>query len=370
VVNAKRGILDFVMTNPFGFRVARVVLLAAAVLVTGTACDKPTVTEMNKPATASGVEFNVSSFELRHLELSDDGTTVEYPEPVLAITVDVTNNGKKALTYTPSHRTQQMTEATTPLLYKDPGKEAELPPASKQTINGVYLEEGKLDDQVSQTKTLKKGESLSDVFLFEVPEDKKASLILSLPPSMHPGAMPVLVRVPYQYKLPTGPTVHQVGDAVAAGDAAFSVAKANVEYIKTKHTIEGEGFSSNPRLKILYSIKNAGQKPLTYAPEHNVDGTRGAALYSGDQTFKRVRLPSNAKAYGQLRNNTKIEAGNSATDFVLFERPPKDVETLTFEYPASRFGGSGLIRVQVPYTYEDPELPKELQKKAEKDEEK
>jgi hypothetical protein len=368
VANGKRGILDFVMTNPFGFRVARVALLAAAVLVTGTACEKPTVTEMSKPATANGVQFNVSGYELRHLELSDNGKTVEYPEPVLAINVEVTNKGAKALTYTPSHRTQQMTEATTPLLYKDPGKEAELPPASKQTINGVYLEEGKLDDQVSQTKTLDKGESLTDVFLFEVPEDKKASLILSLPASMHPGKLPVLVRVPYQYKEPAGPKVHQLGDAVSAGDATFTVEKADVEYIKTKHTIEGEGFSSNPRLKLSYKVANAGEEPLTFSPEHNVEGTRGAALYAGDQTLKRVRLPSNAEAEGQLRDDTKIEAGKSATDFVLFERPPKEVETLTFEYPASRFGGSGLVRVQVPYKYEDPELPKELQKKAEKEE--
>jgi hypothetical protein len=357
--------LDFVMTNPFGFRVARVVLLAAALLMAATGCEKPTVTEMNKPATAGGVQFEVNSYELRYLELADDGKTVEYPEPVLAINVKMTNQGEKALAYTPSHRTQQMTEATTPLLYKDPGAEADLPPASKQTINGVYLEAGKLDEQVTQNKTLNKGESLADVFLFEVPEDKKASLILSLPPSMHAGTLPVLVRIPYQFQQPKGPEVHQLGDAISAGSAEFTVEKASVEYVKTTHTIEGEGYSKNPRLKISYKITNAGEEPLTYAPEHNVDGVRGAALYAGNDSFKRVRLPANAEVEGQLDDGAKIEAGKSVTDFALFERPDKGIDTLVFEYPAARFGGSRLIRVEIPYEYADPELPKEL-KKAEK----
>lgn len=329
----------------------------------GAACEKPAVTEMNKPVQAGGVQFNVTGYDIRYLELSTDGKTVEYPEPVLAINVAVTNQNEQPLTYTPSHRTQQVTEANAPLLYQDPGEGAALPPASKQTINGVFLEEGQLEEQVAQSKTLNKGESLTDVFLFEVPEAKEASLVLSLPPTMHHGAVPVLVRIPYEYQKPKGPRVHQTGKAVAAGPANFTVEKAEVTYVKTKHTIEGEGYSSNPRLKISYKIENAGKEPITYAPEHNVEGARGAALYSGGKTFNRVKLPSNAEAEGQITDSTKIEPGKSVADFVLFERPSKEIENLTFVYPAGTFGGEGLIRVEVPYTYEDPELPKELKKK-------
>lgn len=359
------------MTNPFGFRVARVLLLAAAALMmAGAACEKPAVSEMNQPVKAGGVQFNVTGYDIRYLELSADGKTVEYPEPVLAINVEVTNQADQPLTYTPSHRTQQVTEANAPLLYQDPGKEAELPPVSKQTINGVFLEEGQLDEQVTQSKTLAKGDSLTDVFLFEVPEAKEAALILSLPPTMHHGALPVLFRVPYKYQQPKGPKVHQTGTAVAAGPASFTVEKAEVTYVKTKHTIEGEGYSSNPRLKVSYKVENTGKEAITYSPEHNVEGARGAALYSGGETFNRIKLPSNAEAEGQVTDSTEIEPGKSVTDFVLFERPPKEIESLTFVYPASNFGGEGLIRVDVPYEYKDPELPKELKKKkAEKEDE-
>ncbi|QDG51599.1 DUF4352 domain-containing protein [Persicimonas caeni] len=352
------------MTNPFGFRVARVLLLVAAALLTaGAACEKPAVTEMKKPVQAGGVQFNVTGYDVRYLELNADGKTVEYPEPVLAINVEVTNQKDQPLTYTPSHRTQQVTEANAPLLYQDPGKEADLPPASKQTINGVFLEEGQLDEQVTQSKTLAKGESLTDVFLFEVPEAKEAALILSLPPTMHHGAVPVLFRIPYQYQKPKGPTVHEMGKTVSAGPVGFTVEKAEVAYIKTKHTIEGEGYSSNPRLKISYKVENTGKEPITYSPEHNVEGARGAALYSGGETFNRVKMPSNAEAEGQITDSTEIKPGKSVTDFVLFERPSKEVKSVTFVYPADRFGGEGLVRVEVPYEYKDPELPKELKKK-------
>ncbi len=352
------------MTNPFGFRVARVLLVTtAALFMAGAACEKPAVTEMNKPVKAGGVQFNVTGYDIRYLELNAGDKTVEYSQPVLAIHVKLTNESKKPLTYSPTHRTQQMTEATTPLLYEDPGKDADLPPTSKKTINGVYLEEGHLAGQVDKMRTLKKGESLSDTFLFEVPQSDSASLILSLPPTMHHGNVPVLFRIPYKHQEPKGPTVHKTGAAIKAGPATFTVQKAEVAYIKTKHTIEGEGYSSDPLLKITYKVENSGKDPLTYSPEHNVEGTRGAALYTGKDTYKRVKMPSNAQAEGQVTDDTELKPGKSVTDFVLFERPPKDVTSLTFEYPANHFGGAGLIRVKVPYKYADPPLPKELKKK-------
>jgi hypothetical protein len=63
-----------------------------------------------------------------------------------------------------------MSELTTPLLYLDPGAEAKLPPATKTIINGVYLPKGALDGQITRSMSVAAGESLTDVFLFEVPD--------------------------------------------------------------------------------------------------------------------------------------------------------------------------------------------------------
>lgn len=352
------------MTNPFGIRVPRVLLLlVAAALMAGAACEKPVVGQMGEPVLSGDVAFDVTGYELRYLELDSGGKTVSYSEPVLSIKVKITNQGEAALIYSPTHQTQQMTEATTPLLYADPGAEAELPPASKDTVGGVYLEKGRLAGQLNQTTTLQKGDSLEDVFLFKVPHAKEAALILSLPPSMSHGKLPVLIRIPYKYQEPKGPTVYQAGEAIAAGPANFTVESAETAYIETNHTIEGKGFSSRPWLKVTYKIENTSDEPLRYTPEHDVEGGEGAAVYAGNITVKRVRLSANASAVGRVTGSTSIEPGKSVTDFELFERPEEGVESIIFEYPAARFGGSGLIRVSVPYTYSEPPLPKELQKK-------
>ena len=356
--------IDLVMTIPSGCRVSNVLVLAFLGLVlTGAACEQPVVSQMGQPATVGGVEFQVSGFQVRYLELVDDGKTFEYPEPVLTIPVQVTNKGKKPLTYSPTHRSQQMSEATTPLLYTDPGKEADVPPASKQTINGVFLEEGELPGQITQSTTVEPGKSVKDIFVFEVPDAKQAPLILSLPPTMHRGAVPVLFRIPYKSQKPEGPKVHTLGDAVAVDAATFTVEETEVAYIKTKDTVQGEGYSSEPLLKISYKIANNGEEPITYTPSHrDVAGTRGASLHTSEKAFKRVRFSSTTKAVDQINDDTDIEPGKSVTDYTLFERPSEDVQELTFEYPAKHFGGTGLVRVEIPYEYKDPDLPKELEK--------
>lgn len=353
------------MTKPFGIRAFRVLLLlVCAILMAGAACEKPVVGTMGEPVVAGGMQFSVTGYELRYLEFSEGEKTVSYTEPVLAISVQITNESDKPLSYTPSHRSQQMTEAGTPLLYRDPGAEAALPPQAKDIIGGVYLERGELAGQVVALQNLQPGQSLKDIFLFEVPPEKSGSLILSVPPSMHHGSMPVLIRIPYQYKEPKGHTVYAAGDPIARGAASFLVKSAEDAYIETTHTIEGKGYSSEPMLKISYTISNPGDQPLRYSPEHYVEGARGAAAYAGSTTLKRVKLPPNTRVVGQVQSATTIEPGKSVNDFVLFERPDESQDTLTFEFPASTFGDAGLIRVSVPYQHTEPELPKEMQKKS------
>ncbi|TDP75371.1 hypothetical protein [Bradymonas sediminis] len=357
------------MTNAFGIRATRVLLLlAAAILMAGAACEKPAVGQMGEPVVSGDVAFSVTGYDLLYLELDSAGKTVSYSEPVLSLKVKITNKGEAALTYSPTHQTQAMSEATTPLLYADPGAEATLPPATKETIGGVYLEKGRLPGQVSQTKVLQNGESLEDVFLFKVPHEKSAALILSMPPSMSHGNLPALIRVPYQYKEPKGPLVHKAGDVIQAGPASLKVDSAEVAYIETTHSIEGKGYSSTPWLKVTYTVSNPGDKPIKYTPEHDVEGGEGAAVYAGNVTKKRVKLSANASAVGRTTGSVTIEPGKSVTDFELFEIPDKENDSIIFEYPAARMGGSGLVRVSVPYTHSEPQLPKEMQKPDDKKE--
>jgi len=109
-------------------------------------------------------------------------------------------------------------------------------------------------------------------------------------------------------------------------------------------------------------VVNNGSTAVSYDPAHRSVGGRGASLYGKGSTFKRVKFGSSVIVEGQQDGTTQIQPGGSLTDFVLFDRPPEGTTELTFEYPASLFGGSGLGRFAIDYEYKDPPKPKELEK--------
>lgn len=346
-------------------RVRRNVLVLATLLaMIGFGCDKPIVAE-SSTATVGGMKMSLGEYELRYLEVSDGENTYEYPQPALVIPITLENVGDGDFTYNPTHATQQMAEAQTPLLYRDPGPEADLPPDSKSLINGVYLQKGSLEGQVTSNTTIGAGESLTDLFLFEVPDESLSNLILSIPPTMHRGKFPVLFRLKYSPKEARGPAVHPVGEPIALQGARFTVTGAEVNFVKTSDTSQGEGFSSDPLLKITYEIENTGSETINYDPSHRSVGGRGASLFGKGDTYKRVKFAPTTSVEGQSEGTTQIEPGKSVTDFVLFDRPPEGAGQLTFEYPAALFNQQGIARVAIDYEYADPPIPEEL-KKSEK----
>ncbi len=341
-------------------------LFVALVAFALTGCKQPVIAESGKPATAGGIEFSLGEYEVRFLELTEGAETFEYPRPVLVLPVTMKNVGEGNFVYNPTHSSQQMSEAATPLLYLDPGAEAELPPASKTPVAGVFLEKGQLDGQITQSTTIAAGSSVTDLFLFEVPAKDVTSLIFSVPPAMHAGEVPVLFRIPYTPKEPKGPKVHEVGQSIAFGDVKFKVTRQAVEYVKTDDTSQGEGYSSDPLLKVAFEITNGGTEPITYEPGHRDLGGRGAALYGKSETFKRVRFPATTSAEGQKQSDERVAGGESVTDFVLFEKPAED-QTVVLEFPASTFGTTGLARVSFDVIAKAPDKPKELEKKEKND---
>lgn len=343
----------------------------AAAMTFMTGCEKPVIAAADAPAVAGGVEFTLGSYELRYLELTDGDETFEYPSPVLIIPVTITNNGENELTYTPTHSAQQMNEGSTPLLYRAPtGEEAKLPPEQKTPINGVIISRGSVPKQITKPQTLAKGDSITDVYLFERPPADWNDLVFSLPPTWHRGKTPVLFTLPYKAATPKGPKVFNENEAVSFDGVEFTVTKTENLYVKTNDTAQGEGFSKNPLYKITYTVENKGSEEITYEPSHRaVAGAPGARLFSSAEgAHKRVQFGPTTTPEGQLEGKQPVAPGKKITDFVLFEMPSDEVTSLTFEYPASLFEKKGIARVLLSYSFKKPELPKELQKKDEKKE--
>jgi len=347
-------------------------LALAAVLsagLVGGACGKGVkVVEMGESTEVGGVEISVGGYEIRHLELVEGSKTHEYDEPVLAIPLSLKNTGKEGFRYVPTHETQQMTESTTPLLYYDPGEKASLPPDDKSPVNGVYLEEGSLEEQVTEETVIDAGSSLRDVLLFEVPSEQQADLILSVPPAYHRGDRPVLFRIPYQYEEPSSEGPRGVGDTVELEGVGFTVQSVETAYIELEETRDGKAYSSSPLLKVAFRIENTGDEAVEYAPKHQDDSVyRTPLLTSGEETYRPVEFPLNPTVKGQVQGSETIESGKTLEDFVVFQRPGNEVESLTFEYPAARFDRGGVLEFELPYEYDDPDKPDEI---AEDDDEK
>lgn len=338
--------------------------VAVVSTVVATGCEKPIVAE-GASATAGGVAFSVGDYQVRYLEVSQGGETYEYPRPALVLPITLENVGEGTFTYAPTHSTQQMTEAQAPLLYIAPtGEDANnLPPANKTMVNGIFLEKGPLEGQITQNESIEVGASITDLLLFEVP-NAATELILSVPPAWHRGTMPVLFRISYQPTEALGPKVYSLGEGVVFDDVTFSVTASEVAFIKTNDTVQGEGFSSEPLYKITYEIVNNGSEAVSFDPGHRAVGGRGASLYGKDTTFNRVKFGSSTTPEGQLTGRTSIPAGEKITDIVLFDRPPENTTEVSFEYPAALFGGRGIARINLNYEYKNPPKPKELEKPA------
>lgn len=348
------------MTTPSGARTFYVLAVFAFVMLLA-ACEKPTTATVGEAAEAGGIRFEVQDYSIRYLELSGDGNTYEYPRPVLIIPVRMENVGQDDFIYNPTAKAPQMTESSTPLLYPAPAAGADVSKHVKVPVNGVFLDKGTLAEQLTERRTLKPGESLTDAFLFEVPEASATGFIFSLPATMHRGELPVMFNMAYQPRQPEGPPVHEVGEAIKTASADVTIDSAEITYVKITDTNQGPGFSSEPLLKISYTIKNTSDEAVLYDPGHrDLAGRRGAALYSSNREFNRVRFSANSKVEGQTDGTASIAPGQSVKDFVLFEVPNKGVDVVMLEIPARMVSDTGLIRVNLPFQYKEIEKPKEM----------
>lgn len=180
---------------------------------------------------------------------------------------------------------------------------------------------------------------------------------------MHREKLPVLVRIPYAPKEPKGPKINAMGAPIAFDDISLTIDSAKLEYVKIDDSGQGKGFSSEPLLKIAYTIENKSGEEVIYDPAHRALSGPGAMLF-GKSPYKRVRFPATTTVPGQVAGQVKLEPGKSTSDVVLFE-VQDDGSEATLEFPASQFSRSGLARVRIEFDPAKPESPKELKKKSE-----
>ena len=338
-------------------------LVCSLLLVLQFGCEEtPQIHSADQPVAQGGIQFELTDYEVHYLEITGpQGETLEYPDPVLAIGVRMTNAGEDPFTYGPTHDAREMSEARTPLLFPAPDTpEVDWDNFAPRYISGVQLEDGTWERQIHDQTTLNPGDTVEDFFLFELPRERQAQLVLSLPPVMHRGGLPVFLQFNYSQPRPQGPPVHTVGDEIEFDGITFTVTAVTQEYIKLEDSSDGEGFSNEPVLKIAYTVANTSDQAVTFDAAHrDVTGSEGPVIQSSSTSFTRVRFPANASPEGQ-QGRVEIAPGESIEDFATFERPSRPAETATYILPASHFERSGRVRVAFSYEPEEVELPEEL----------
>ncbi len=335
-----------------------------ALMVPAIGCDEePPVASPGAPATAGDIRFELEDYHIRYLELLDeDGQTLEYDDPVLAIEIRLTNVGEDPFNYSPTHHVRELAKNRTPMLMQDPGgPEIDWETFIPQPISGVELGAGQWDRQIQDPETIAPGDDLTDTYLFELPASDTSSLMLSIPPTMHRGEVPAFLRFDYSEPTPEGPAVYSVGDDIDFDDLVFRVTDVDQLYLEMEDGDDDEGYSSDAVLKISYQLTNNSDEAIAFDPEHrDLSGNRGAILQSLHTEFNRAYFPGSPHPVGQLAESTDIDPGDTVEDFAVFERPDEAADNVTFILTADHFQRSGRVRVSFEYAPEDVEVPEPL----------
>jgi hypothetical protein len=67
-----------------------------------------------------------------------------------------------------------------------------------------------------------------------------------------------------------------------------------------------------------------------------------------DNSYKRISFGLGSHPVGAVERSESIYPNKSVTDVLVFELPLETIEYLRLELPAKNFGGTGMLRLQIP----------------------
>jgi hypothetical protein len=336
--------------------------VAGLTVVLAAACVEPPVVSMGSPVQIGEVSANVLDVTASYLLLEGPRGAVTTEAPVLQVRLAVTNGTAEALRYDMGWTTTQATQAQTALLFRDPGEQIALSPATNVPI--VQLGSNTfLDDPVTSMTMIPAGSTLEDILLFQLPDAGTSSLLLSLPPQLF-GAenkLPGYIRIPW-----TAPAEYSVEPPVPLGEAfvgdgyTFTITAAEQSYQALTRAGK-DGFSSSPLLRLNFEITNTGTTTIEYIPLRANRGIDAPTLLDEHGSpVEAAAFEDGITVPNFIHERRQIGAGETFRSFLLFRRPTSTSGALTFVMPGKRVGSTGLIRISVPYQQREIPIPEAL----------
>jgi hypothetical protein len=318
---------------------------------------------LGQAVTQGAVTVTVTEVRAAWLDLEGPEGAAMTQRPVLLVSLQVNNGGETPLRYDVGWSTAATTQAQSPLLFVDPGPEVR--PPTQGNIPTLRLGTATWPgDPVTEPVTIAAGASQPDVLLFDVPAGDTRSLLLSLPPTMFGPDVrtPAYITLPWTPSEPSPPAPVDMSEAWESGNLRFRVTGLEQTYLALQSpTAQRGAFTSAPVLKVNFEVTNTGSEPLTYLPPEANRSLHAPALSDGQGgVIARAQLPSGATHPGHINERTSIAPGATLHASFLFEQPSTSVEALTLQLPARRFGGTGLIRIAMPFRHQSVPVPPEL----------
>mgnify|MGYP002620297278 FL=1 len=334
-------------------------LILATVALSG--CRKPTEVGLQEALTQGAVTVTVTGLEARYLELESNAGAVITDRPALVISLTATNNGSAPVVWNLGWDVTTASQGQHALLFAAASYEDGLSAANNipnLTLNDLRW----VDDPVAEPVMLQPGETIEDRLLFSMPPLGTTSLVLSLPPRIFGDdvTMPGYIRMPWTAPTDLPGPVIQAADAAWEGNGfTFMVTGNAVQWVPLKDTANVDGISTQALLRVGFRVTNTGDTPMDYMPTTEAGNANFPSLVdaSNNAIQNRAIFDSGVTVVGQVRERQTIAPGESLDDFLLFERPSRNVQELVLEFPARRFSRNGAVRLRMPFTWADPPQP-------------
>jgi hypothetical protein len=140
--------------------------------------------------------------------------------------------------------------------------------------------------------------------------------------------------------------------AVRQGDLQVQVAQITIGQVPLK-TITGNSSSKDNLLMVKLELLNTNPtKKVDYhswsGKDISFDRDFATLKDNFDNSYKRISFGLGSYPVGAVERSESIYPNKSVTDVLVFEVPLDTMEYLRLELPAKNFGGTGMLRLQIP----------------------
>ena len=140
-------------------------------------------------------------------------------------------------------------------------------------------------------------------------------------------------------------------EAVQLGDVRVRLVSATIGTVELKDA-KGKKRPSEKCLILKVRVSNAGAERVVQFTSWNKPvslGEKGVPLLHDNQgrLYSLKSFPDEVEVAGQV-THAVLPPSKKVEDILIFEGRPTQVEFLRLELPASAFGSSGIVRMQIP----------------------